>query len=309
MIFRNILVTGSSGMIGTRLCEKLLEKNFNVIGVDLKENKWNKLVDKITIREDLRKKESLQKIPESIDLIIHLAANARVRDLIIKPSLALDNLTILFNVLEYSRLRKIKRFIFASSREVYGNLAKASSSEENVGINFCENPYASSKAGGESLISAYRKCYDIDHVICRFSNVYGMYDKSDRVIPIFIKNCLNGEDLTVFGQDKLLDFLYIDDSIQGILNCMEKFDSVKNSAFNIASGKSKSIIDIALLIKSMTDKKIKIGVRPNRLGDVENYMANILRAKQRLEYYPRTDLEEGIKKTIEWYKNFYKGES
>lgn len=84
------------------------------------------------------------------------------------------------------------------------------------------------KIGGEALIHAYKQCYDIDFIILRFSNVYGKYDETDRVVPLLIKLTKEGKDLIVYGKDKVLDFTYIDDTINGMMRCIEKFEEVKN---------------------------------------------------------------------------------
>jgi UDP-glucose 4-epimerase len=116
---KNILVTGSSGLIGTRLCEFLLKEGFNVIGVDCVSNKWQTRINDLTINIDLRDKNGvMENLPKNIDMIIHLAANARVYDLIEKPQLAMDNFSTLFNILEFARVNNIEKLIFSSSREV-----------------------------------------------------------------------------------------------------------------------------------------------------------------------------------------------
>ena len=128
-----ILVTGSSGTIGTALCEALIEKGYEVGGIDIKQNKWSEKVDKITAISDIRDKNFFSKLPRSdFDMIIHLAANARVYNLVVDPRLARDNFEILFNILEFSRLNNVNRFIFASSREVYGNSDKVFHNEEEA---------------------------------------------------------------------------------------------------------------------------------------------------------------------------------
>ncbi|HEY4526913.1 MAG TPA: SDR family NAD(P)-dependent oxidoreductase, partial [Candidatus Paceibacterota bacterium] len=119
---KKILVTGSSGTIGTRLAETLLGEGFDIIGVDREPNTWNDAVNKKTIILDLRDKERvLKELPKDVDVVIHLAANARVFNLVVDPSLARDNFEMVFNVLEFARQNEIKNFMFSSSREVYGN--------------------------------------------------------------------------------------------------------------------------------------------------------------------------------------------
>jgi len=302
---QRILVTGSSGTIGTRLCEKLLEKNYNIVGLDLKPNKWNEEINKLTIIGDLRNKNIIENLPKDVDLVIHLAANARVYNLVLNPSLAKDNFEMLFNILEFCRENNIKRFIFASSREVYGNSNKITHSEDEAYVGNCESPYTASKIGGEALVHAYHQCYGINFIIIRFSNVYGMYDDSDRVIPLFIKLAKENKDLIVYGKEKLLDFTYIDDAISGVIKAIENFDKVKNEVFNIASGKGTSIVEIARLIQKYTNSKNQIIIEENRTGEVLKFIADISKAKEKLGYEPKTSIEEGIKKAIEWYINFF----
>lgn len=298
---RRVLVTGSSGTVGTRLCERLLTQGFEVIGVDLRPNKWNDIVDGFTIIGDLREKFTLEGLPANIDIIIHLAANARVYDLVVDPPLARDNLEILFNVLEFSRMNSIRRFIFASSRETYGNSNKAVHSEDEANINNCESPYAASKVGGEALVHSYHQCYGQDFLILRFSNIYGMYDDSDRLIPLFIRSTKEKKDLVVYGKEKLLDFTYIDDAIFGIIKGIENFEQVKNEVFNIASGIGTSIIEVAQLITKYMAGKNRTVIRENRTGEVIRFIADISKAKQRLGYEPQTTITDGIQKAIEWY--------
>lgn len=132
-----ILVTGSSGTIGTRLCETLMEHGETVTGVDWVKNKWQPSIDAITIQADLRDRSSIQKLPDT-DVVIHLAANARVYELVENPDRAMDNLLTIFTMLEYARTRGVKRFIFSSSREGYGNIDAEKLTEDMVRIENCD---------------------------------------------------------------------------------------------------------------------------------------------------------------------------
>lgn len=302
MEIKKILVTGSSGTIGTRLCEKLLENGYEVVGVDYRPNEWNEKIQAITIDVDLRNKEDvLNKLPKDVDLIIHLAANARVYNLVVDPSLARDNFETLFNILEFARINNVKKFMFSSSREVYGNTDKTIHIEDDAYVKNCESPYTASKIGGEALVHSYQQCYGINFVMFRFSNVYGMYDNSDRLIPLFIKLCKEGKDLIVFGKKKLLDFTYIDDTITGMLLAIQKFEEIKNDVFNLASGQGASILEVAQLIKELLKTNNKIEIKENRTGEVVKYIADISKAKDKIGYDPKTTIVEGIKKSIEWY--------
>ncbi len=299
-----ILLTGSSGTVGTHLCERLLQEGHEVIGVDWKLNKWNKEVDAITINIDLRDKSRvLSMLPKDVDIIIHFAANARVHDLVINPFLARDNFEILFNVLEYARENGIRRFMFASSREVYGNTDHIIHSEDEALTKNCESPYTASKIGGEAIVHSYQQCYGIDFCIFRYSNVYGMYDESNRIIPLFIRYCRANKDLTVFGEDKLLDFTYITDAVDGTILLLNKFDAVKNEVYNLATGEGTSLLGLAEFIKTEINSDNQIHVKSPRTGEVIKYIADISKIKLVIEYAPKVLIREGVKRSLEWYQN------
>lgn len=304
-IIKKILITGSSGTIGTRLFEKLLEKGYSVIGFDKKSNKWHPALDKLTIIGNLLNQNDIKKIPKDIDLIIHLAANARVYDLVLKPDLALENIVSTYNVLEFARQNSIKNIIFASSRETYGNRKKIMAKEENADIQLCESPYAASKISGETLIYSYARCYGINYIVCRFSNVYGMYDDSERFVPLMIRLMKKNKDIEIFGKEKALDFTYIDDCVGGIYKCVEKFDEAKNNVFNIASGRGRKLTDVAEVIKRELGSKSKICIKNNRTGEVIKFVADISKAQKELGYTPKYSFEKAIKLTINWYKNLW----
>lgn len=297
-----ILVTGSSGTIGTRLCERLLADNHEVIGVDWVENKWQPDIEKITLHHDLRDDSVVDQLPEA-DLIIHLAANARVYDLVGDPGRARDNILTTFTVLEYARKKNVQRFIFASSREGYGNTDNEILTEDMVRIENCESPYTASKVGGEAFVQAYGRCYDVGVVILRFSNVFGMYDDSDRVVPLFIRQAKKNETLTVFGKEKCLDFTYIDDNVDGITKTAEKFDTIVGETINIATGESTTLIKCGEDIIKLTGSESDMKVTESRTGEVMRYTADITKAKKLLGYEPKVSFDEGIKKAVEWYGN------
>ncbi len=296
-----ILVTGSSGTIGTELMIKLIEKGFGVKGLDIVPNRWDKEVNDRTIIQDLRQKFDLD---ESFDLVIHLAANARVHKLVKNPDLARDNFLMTYNILEFVRKKGIKKLIFAGSREVYGDTKSGAIKEDSQ--KFSESPYTASKIASEALVEAYQRCYRIDFVVIRFSNVYGKYDDKDRVVPLFILNAINNKELIVYGEQKTLDFTYIDDAVKGVLAAIERFDSVKNKVFNVAGGKG---ILLTYVAKKIIDylKKGKLAIKDNRTGEILRYVADINKAKELLSYEPTINIDEGITKTINWYKeNLYK---
>ena len=297
-----LLITGSSGAIGTRLCEKLLEQGTDFVCVDKEPSDWNPELTAKTQLLDLTDSETIHKLPKDVDAIIHLAANSRVRETVDNPELAMQNGTMTFNVLEYARQNKIGKVIFASSREVYGNTMGGAPKEHEVSVSLCENPYASSKLFGETLIQSYHNCFGLDFINLRFANVYGMYDVSDRVIPLFIKLNRQNKPITVFGRGKILDYTYVDDAVNGILLSLANFETAKNATYNIASGVGTTLENLANMIRWDLEATAEITFEANRTGEVENYIGDISKAKKMLHYSPQTPLSKGIKKTIGWYR-------
>jgi len=297
-----VLVTGSSGTIGNCLCETLLERNAVLVGVDIKhQNQWNDEVHQRTIRVDLRDSSGFEKLPLDIDVIVHFAANARVYNLVKDPDLAKDNFMMLYNVLEFARKNNIKKVLFSSSREVYGNSGRILHSEDEAFVKDCESPYTATKVAGEALIHSYQQCYGIEFIVVRFSNVYGKFDYSDRVVPLFILKALQGENIHIYGESKILDFTYVEDTVDGVVKALEHFEISKNEVYNIATQKGHSIKDVAQLVKELTNSNSKLCCEPNRTGEVCRFIADISKARAVLKYDPKVTLAEGVTKTVEWY--------
>lgn len=300
-----ILVTGSSGTIGTRLCEKLLAAGHTVIGADWEPCKWNAEVEALRIAIDLRHAEEFHTLPTDVDLIIHLAANARVYELVEHPERALDNCIDTFNILEHARKNGIKKMMFASSRETYGNIHLSEGqkyTEDKAHFMTCESPYTASKIAGEALFEAYKRCYSIDTIIFRFSNVYGMYDDSVRVVPLFYRQAKANEPMKVFGKDKCLDFTYIDDCVDGIILAIDNFDTAKNDTYNLAFGEGTTIMHLAEKVVELLGSSSSIEATSSRTGEVTHYIADISKAKKAFGYNPKVSFEEGIQRSMEWYE-------
>ena len=307
MSIRRVLVTGSSGTIGTRLCERLMaETDRAVTGVDRRPNGWQDSVQAVTVVADLLDPAAIANLPGDFDVVIHLAANARVYDIVVDTTQARDNMLTVYNVLEFCRQRGIPRVMFASSREVYGNADGVVHAEEPVHIRHCESPYSASKVAGEALVYAYQQCYGLDFINIRFSNVYGMYDDSNRVVPLFIKLTKEGQDLTVYGKEKLLDFTYIDDAVHGVLQCLERWDRARNEVYNLAFGEGTTILEVAETVRKRLGATNQIHVGENRPGEVVQYVADITKAREALRYQPQVPFAEGIERAVQWYEaNLY----
>ncbi len=305
-----VLITGSSGMIGTNLGLRLLEAGHQVFGIDRRVNPWTDqiptlLQDLATPQRDFRAGIGGAPYPPC-DLVVHLAANAKVFELVAEPHRALENINITYNVLEYCRAHDLP-IIFASSREVYGDIHRYITEESRADFSFTESPYSASKIAGEALMYAYARCYGLRYIVFRFSNVYGRYDndleRMERVIPLFIDRIRRNLPVTVYGGDKVLDFTYIDDCVDGIMRGIERLiqGAVVNRTINLAYGEGNTLIRAAELIGEALGRRPEIIVQPTkRVGEVGYYIADIRRARELLGFNPRFALAEGIRRAVAW---------
>ena len=309
-----VLITGSSGQIGTNLGLRLLEAGHEVLGIDIRKNTWT---DRIPFEKlDLAKPgaDQLTEILQSqdFDAVVHLAAYAKVFELVKYPDRALENVVMLFNALESARRAGLP-FVFGSSREVYGDIQRQITDESHADFVIAESPYSASKISGEAFIYSYHQCYGLDYLVFRFSNVYGRFDndidRMERVIPLFIDRLSKGEPITVFGREKMLDFTYVDDCVDGILRGIQNLvsGSVKNQTINLAYGKGNTLEEMARLIARTLEVEPQIDFRPPQAGEVTRYVADITKAQSLLGYRPTTPLSEGIPKAIAWAQEFRKG--
>jgi UDP-glucuronate 4-epimerase len=314
-----ILITGSSGQIGTNLALHLMERGHQVLGIDIRRNPWTDQIE--TLLQDLsvpyhsfKRGIGYVEYPTDFDLVVHLAAHAKVHELVQQPDRALENITMAFNVLEYCRHNNVP-IIFSSSREVYGDIHRYITEESYADFSFTESPYSASKIAGEALIYSYAQCYNLRYLVFRFSNVYGRYDndleRMERVIPLFIRKISQNEPITVFGEDKVLDFTYVDDCVQGIHEGIELLVSGRtaNQTINLAYGHGNSLMRMAEYISEALGIPADINVEPSRIGEVTHYIANIGKARALLGYDPQTDLREGIFKAVSWSMDHWKEKS
>jgi len=309
-----VLITGSSGQIGTNLGLYLLEKGHEVLGIDIRRNPWTDKIE--TLLQDLstpyrsfKKGIGYVEYPMDFDAVVHFAAHAKVHELVQQPDRAMENITMAFNVLEYCRHNNVP-IIFSSSREVYGDIHRYITEESYADFSYTESPYSASKIAGEALIYSYAQCYDLNYLVFRFSNVYGRYDndieRMERVIPLFIKKISNHEPITVFGKEKVLDFTYVDDCVEGVCRGIELLvnKQAANQTINLAFGQGNSLVNMAEFVGEAMGIKPQISIEPSRVGEVTHYIANIGKARAILGYDPKTSLREGIFKAVAWSEDF-----
>ena len=309
-----VLVTGSSGQIGTNLALRLLRDGHDVFGVDKRLNTWTD--DFRYLLQDLS--GHYPSFPGGIggveypdvDLVVHLAAHAKVHQLVRQPHRALENAIMTFNVLEFCRQQRLP-IVFSSSREVYGDVhrfAEEEAKETSADFAYTESTYSASKIAGEALIYSYARCYGLNYLVFRFSNVYGRFDndlaRMVRVIPLFIHTMQRDEPITVFGPDKTLDFTYVDDCVDGIVRGIEALGEgrVVNETINLAYGHGNTLVRVAELIATELDTEPKIALAPSLLGEVTHYVADLSKARELLGYEPRVAVDEGIARAVAWFR-------
>ena len=311
-----VLITGSSGQIGTNLGLHLQKQGHYVFGVDKRRNGWTDQIE--TLYQDLSMpyREFTTGIgnveyPTDMDIVVHFAAHAKVHELVLNPARALENITMTYNVLEYCRANRLP-IIFSSSREVYGDIHRYITEESHADFAFTESPYSASKISGEALVYSYAQCYDLPFLVFRFSNVYGRYDNDIermlRVIPHFIRQVYLEKPLTVYGEEKVLDFTYVDDCVSGVASGIERLVSgeIKNHTINLAYGQGNSLVDMAKFIGEELNKELDMTIEPSRVGEVTHYVANIGKAHALLGYTPQTTLRQGIQKSVAWSIDWWK---
>jgi nucleoside-diphosphate-sugar epimerase len=310
-----VLLTGSSGQIGTNLALRLLGDGHSVYGVDKRTNTWTKEFD--TLHQDLAGHYAAflggingVEYPD-VDLVIHLAAHAKVHQLVRQPHRALENAMMTFNILEYCRQLRLP-LVFSSTREVYGDVHRFDEyGEATADFAYTESPYSASKIASEAFIYSYAKCYGLRYLVFRFSNVYGRYDndlqRMERVIPLFIHQLNRGEPIRIFGgDDKVLDFTYVDDCIDGIARGVERVADgrVSNETINLAYGQGNTLVRAAELIAAELGVEPEITKEPSLVGEVTRYVADIRKARELLGWEPATPLDQGIPRGVEWFRQW-----
>jgi UDP-glucose 4-epimerase len=302
-----VLVTGSSGQIGTNLALRLQQDGHKVFGVDKRLNGWTD--DFRYLLQDLTFPGGLGDDYPPADVIVHLAAHAKVHELVRDPRRALENAIMTFNVLEYCRANRLP-LVFSSTREVYGDVHRFDEyGEATADFAFTESPYSASKIASEALIYSYARCYGLQYLVFRFSNVYGRFDndlsRMVRVIPLFTHRLLHGKPITIYGgSDKTLDFTYIDDCVDGLARGVESLvaGSVVDETINLAYGQGNTLVRAAELIATELGIEAQIGFTPSLLGEVTHYVAHIRKAHDLLDWEPRVPLDEGIPRAVAWFR-------
>lgn len=309
---KTVLIAGAAGFIGSHLCDKFLKEGFRVIAIDnfisgnpknlfhLNNNENFKFVE-----QDLT--DPIQ-IAEDIDLVLHFASPASPVDYLKYPVETLKVNSIgTINLLNLSR-EKNSRYLLASTSETYGDPFVHPQTENywgNVNPVGLRSVYDEGKRFSEAISMAYYRTYNLDVRIIRIFNTYGprMKVQDGRVVPNFIFQALKGEDLTVYGDgSQTRSFCYIDDLIRGISE-VALSENIEGEIFNLGCPEEYKIIDFAEIIIKKINSNSKISYKTLPVDDPKRRCPDISKIKEFLGWEPKITLDEGITKTIEFFKS------
>ena len=311
-----ILVTGSLGFIGFHLCKALCYKQ-KVLGLDNINNYYSKTkkIQRLKIlsksknfkfkKIDLSSYDKVNKFLKRyrIQKIIHLAAQPGVRISLKHPLNTLNqNLLPFINILEIARIKKVKKFIYASSSSVYGKTKKYPFNEGDNQIKPV-SVYGATKYANEILASSYSENFKLQCVGLRFFTVYGPYGRPDMAYYSFLDNLKKNRTIKVFNEGNMLrDFTYIDDVVYGIVKVLKTKFKEKNEIINIGKGKPDKLMKLINNLENSYGKKFKIDFTDNiPLGDIKKTYSNTMKAKKIISWKPKISLKDGIKKFVTWY--------
>ena len=305
------LVTGGAGFIGSNIVEELVKRNHKVKVLDnfitgKRENLKPFLDDIELIEGDIRDIETVKKTVKGVAYVLHQAALRSVPKSVDDPLLTNDiNINGTLNVLIAAKETGVKRVVYASSSSVYGDCKSFPEKEDAVPMPI--SPYAVSKLTGEYYGYTFTKTFGLEVVSLRYFNVFGPRQnpesKYSAVIPAFISRLLGNKPPIVEGDgNQSRDFTYVKNVVLANL-AAAKTPDIGGEVFNIACGKSYSVLDIIKYLDKFLGTKTKPEFSPSRKGDVKKTAADISKMKKLLKITPKVEFEEGLKKTLEWFRN------
>jgi len=332
-----ILVTGAAGFIGSTLALRLLERGDTVCGIDnmndyydvrLKEARLQRIKDhrqfefqKLDIVDREAMAELFQK--QKFDAVMHLAAQAGVRYSITNPQSYIDsNLVGFGNILEGCRHSGVKHLAFASSSSVYGANTKLPFSEHD-NVDHPVSLYAATKKANELMAHCYAHLYGLPCTGLRFFTVYGPWGRPDMALFKFTKGILEGDPIPVFNHGKMIrDFTYIDDIVEGVIRVIDRPASPNPGwsgktpdpatsyapyrIYNIGNNQPVELMRYIEVLEESLGKKAKLEMLPMQDGDVPATYANTENLENDVGFRPRTSVEQGIARFVEWYKSYHR---
>ena len=333
-----VLVTGAAGFIGFHVCQKLLARGDQVIGLDNLNNYYDVTLKKDRLAQlqgnsafsfhklDLADREGMSQLfaQTKFDGVVHLAAQAGVRYSIKNPHAYIDsNLVGFVNVLEGCRHSGVKHLVFASSSSVYGSNTKIPFAvQDNV-----DHPislYAASKKANELMAHSYSHLYNLPTTGLRFFTVYGPWGRPDMALFLFTKAILEGRPIDVFNYGKMQrDFTYIDDIVEGVVRVLDKIPEPNSNSlesentptstpskapykiYNIGNNQPVELMHFIGVLENCLGIEAQKNLLPLQPGDVPVTYADVDDLVRDVGFRPNTPIEVGIKRFVSWYSSYY----
>ncbi len=311
------LITGIAGFIGSSLAEALVKRGETVRGVDNfitgKRENVAPLLDRIDFREaDLRDADAMRKVCEGIDVIFHEGALPSVPRSVKDPIPSHEcNINGTFNLLNAAKAAGVKRVVYAASSSAYGNQPDMPRRETMVPMPI--SPYAVQKLTGELYMKSYWQVYGLETVCLRYFNIFGPRQVPDSpysgVMAKFILQMMRGEQPTIFGTgDQGRDFTYIDNAVSAnLLAAAAPAGKVAGRVFNVACGERHTLKETFAVLAELLEFKEPVLFGPERNGDVRDSLADVSAAKEAFGYQPLVGFEEGLRRTVGWYREAFAG--
>ncbi len=310
-----ILITGGAGFIGSHVVEKLLGQDKKVVCLDNFDPFYDPSIKRANlahavknkdfhlVEDDILNRTVLNKLfrEHRIETVFHCAARAGVRPSIQDPfSYQKVNVEGTLNLLEAARTYRIRNFVFASSSSVYGAGSRLPFTEEDPADRPL-SPYAATKRAGELLCHTYHHLYGLPVTSLRFFTVYGPRQRPEMAIHQFTRLIDLGKPITLYGDGtSSRDYTYIDDIVEGVLAALSA--PIGSEVINLGGSRVTELRQLIILIEKALGKKATVEFRPKQAGDVPITFADVGKARRLLGYEPRTPIEEGIRRFVEWYR-------
>jgi nucleoside-diphosphate-sugar epimerase len=306
------LITGISGFIGSSIARALLARGEQVRGVDNfstgKQENIEEIAERIDFHEaDITDLDAMHKACKGVDFVLHQAAIPSVPKSVLDPlGSNCANVDGTVNVLVAARDAKVKRVVYAASSSAYGDTPTLPKHEGMKPDPI--SPYAVAKLASEHYMVSFCRCYGLETVCLRYFNIFGpRQDPSSPysgVLAKFITQMLRGEQPTIFGDgEQSRDFTYIDNAVEAnLLACKAERTKAAGQVFNVATGRRVTLNETFKALQPLTSYSGEPKYGPPRGGDVKHSLADISLANAGLGYKPLVDFEEGLRRTVDWYR-------
>jgi len=306
------LITGIGGFIGSSLARELLKRGEQVRGVDNfstgKRENIAEILERIDFREsDILDLDAMHQVCAGVDYVLHQAAIPSVPKSVLDPlGSNRANVDGTVNVLVAARDAKVKRVVYAASSSAYGDTPTLPKHEAMKPDPI--SPYAVAKLASEHYMVSFYRCYGLETVCLRYFNIFGpRQDPSSPysgVLAKFITLMLRGEQPTIFGDgEQSRDFTYIDNAVSAnLLACKAPADQAAGKVFNAATGRRITLNETFKLLQGITGYSGQPKCGPERSGDIKHSLADISKAEAALGYKPIVHFEDGLRRTVEWYR-------